>query len=87
MIAMTIYVLCFSLSAGVAGLLWRNYQRGRVRLLFWSTICFAGLALGNLMLFADVVVFSRGPDLSVGRLLPPLFGYSALIYGFVRDVR
>jgi len=86
MIAISVYILCSLASLAVAVLLLRTYLRTRVRFLLWSTLCFAGLALGNVLLFVDMILFAGGPDLSMIRLLPSLAGYSLLIYGFIWDV-
>lgn len=86
MIAVCVYILCSLASLAVAVLLLRTYWRTKVRFLLWSTLCFAGLALGNVLLFVDVILFAGGPDLSMLRLMPSLLGYSVLIYGFIWDV-
>ena len=49
-----------------AGLLWRGYRRSRRPLLFWSSLCFAGLTLDNLFLFADRILLPA-VDLSLYR--------------------
>ncbi|RYZ95187.1 MAG: hypothetical protein EOP11_25295 [Proteobacteria bacterium] len=84
--AICVYVLCSLASSAVAITLFRTYWRTKVRFLLWSTLCFSGLALGNVLLFVDVILFANGPDLSILRLLPSLAGYSVLIYGFIWDV-
>ena len=42
--ATIVYVLCFLTSVACAWLLGRSYQRGRTRLLLWSSVCFGFLA-------------------------------------------
>lgn len=86
MIAICVYILCSIASSAVAILLLRTYRRTKVRFLLWSTLCFAGLALGNVLLYADMILFAGGPDLSLIRLLPSFVGYAILIYGFIWDV-
>lgn len=86
MIAMIVYILCAAASLAVAVLLLRTYWRTGVRFLLWSTLCFFGLALGNALLFMDMILFAGGPDLSVIRIMPALLGYGVLIYGFIWDV-
>ena len=54
--AEAVYLLCALTSVFCAGLLWRSYRRQRTRLLMWSTACFVGLALNNILLFIDLVL-------------------------------
>ena len=73
------------LAAGVtavvcAVLLGRAYRASRVRLLFWSTVCFAALTLTNVLLFVDLTVIP-GVDLQPLRSGMTLLGVSALLYG------
>ena len=65
-------------------LLFRGYVHGRVRLLMWSGICFAGLTVNNVALFIDLVVFPE-VDLRLARLVPALLGLLSLLYGFIWD--
>ncbi|HEX6640181.1 MAG TPA: DUF5985 family protein, partial [Thermoanaerobaculia bacterium] len=60
MFAIIVYVLCAATSGLCAVLLLRGYRKSRARLLFWSGLCFTGLALNNLLLVIDVRVV---PDL------------------------
>jgi len=81
-----VYVLCFLTSSACAWLLGRSYSRSRVRLLFWSSICFAFLALNNLVLVLDLVVWPQPEtDLRLPRLLLALAAIVSLIWGFVWD--
>lgn len=57
-----VYVLCALTSVLCAGLLLRSYRANRSRLLLWSTLCFIGLALNNILLFVDLVIV---PDLDM----------------------
>lgn len=57
MIGSIIYLLCAFTSLGAAVLLWRGYRRSRQRLLYWSSLCFAILAVSNGLLILDLVVF------------------------------
>lgn len=63
----------------------RGYMRTRVRLLLWSTLCFVGLSLSNILLFFDLIVFVTVPevDLRVWRLAAALGGLAFLLYGFI----
>ena len=60
--AEAVYLLCALTSIFCAGLLWRSYRRQRTRLLMWSTACFVGLAINNILLFVDLVLV---PDIDL----------------------
>jgi hypothetical protein len=68
--------------ATCAILLWRGYRRMKQRLLLWSSLCFFGLALSNLLLFLDLVVFSQ-VDLYVWRLATAAVATLLLLYGLI----
>ena len=85
MYATIIYILCALTSGLCAVLLLRGYARSRARLLFWSGLCFVGLALNNLLLVLDVSVIDV--DLSTWRTLPALGGVALLVYGLVWETR
>lgn len=86
MFAIIVYVLCAATSALCAVLLLRGYAKSRARLLFWSGLCFAGLALNNVLLVVDVRVIPA-VDLSLWRTIPALIGVSLLVYGLVWETR
>lgn len=77
-----VYVLCALTSLACAVMLLRGFRRTGVRLLLWSGLCFACLALNNLLLIADEQVFVA-QDLSLIRTLPSLVGMALLLYGLV----
>lgn len=79
-----VYILCAVTSGLCSWTLFRNYRRNGVRLLKWGAACFGFLALGNIMLFVDMVVILE-TDLSPLRVLPAVCGYAVLIYGFIGD--
>ncbi|MCD6043596.1 MAG: rane protein [Burkholderiales bacterium] len=66
-------------------LLYRGYRRTGARLLFWSSLCFIGLSLSNVLLFFDVVLFPTEVDLRIYRLTTALVGLSFLLYGFISE--
>jgi hypothetical protein len=66
-------------------LLYRGYLRTGARLLFWSSLCFIGLSLSNVLLFFDVVLFPTEVDLRLYRLATALVGLSFLLYGFISE--
>ena len=80
--AAIVYVLCTLTSLACAVLLLRAYKSSRARLLFWSGLCFVGLALNNALLFVDRHILPD-TDLSVLRSLPALAGLLLLLYGLV----
>lgn len=81
-----VYILCFLTSTACAWLLGRSYRRSRVRLLLWSSICFAFLAANNLILVLDLVIWPVPEvDLRLPRLLLALAAVASLIWGFVWD--
>ena len=82
----TVYALCALTSIACTVLLLRGYLRTGVRLLLWSGLCFAGLALNNIVLFIDVRVLPE-TDLSVVRTIPAVIGIAVLIYGLVWEMR
>lgn len=83
-LADVVYTLCVLTSLACAILLWRGYRRTHARLLMWSSLCFAGLAMNNALLIVDVRVLPA-VDLSVWRTVPALIGISLLVYGLVWD--
>jgi hypothetical protein len=84
--ATAVYILCILTSALCAVLLFRGYRATRVRLLLWSALCFAGLALNNVLLFVDVRVLPE-TDLSIVRSLPAIAGVLLLLYGLIWETR
>ena len=80
--AIAIYSLCAITSLLSSWLLSRAYWRTKSRLLLWSAISFAGLALSNLALWVDKLVLPQ-IDLSVLRTLIALIAMLALLYGLV----
>ena len=84
--ALTVYVICALTSALCSVLLFRGYRASGARLLFWAALCFAGLALNNVMLIVDTRLVPA-TDLSFWRTLPALVGIWLLVYGLVWEVR
>ncbi|MEO5509045.1 MAG: DUF5985 family protein [Longimicrobiales bacterium] len=81
-----IYALCALTALACATLLLRGFKRSRARLLFWSGLCFVGLALNNIILFLDLSVVPQ-IDLSVWRTLPAFAGIVLLLYGLIWETR
>jgi hypothetical protein len=82
--AALVYILCTLTSLACAVLLLRAYRQSRARLLFWSGLCFVGLALNNALLFVDKELIPN-TDLYVVRSVPALAGILLLIYGLIFD--
>lgn len=80
--AEAVYILCALTSTACAILLFRGYLKGKTNLLLWSSLCFAGLALNNILLFIDLVVVPE-IDLSVIRSIPAVIGFVLLLYGLI----
>ena len=83
--AEVVYVLCAVTSAVCAALLLRAWLRTRVRLLLWSTLCFALLTVNNVLLVVDLVVIAPQTDLVELRTGTGLAGLLLLLYGLVYD--
>jgi hypothetical protein len=84
--AEVVYLLCAATSIVCAVLLYRGYTQSRTRLLFWSSLCFAGLALNNVLLFVDLVVVPS-IDLSLVRSIVALLALGLLLIGLAWDSR
>lgn len=54
--AEAVYLLCALTSAFCSVLLIRSYRENPTRLLMWSSLCFVGLAINNILLFVDLVL-------------------------------
>jgi hypothetical protein len=81
-VATVVYVLCLLASSLAAVLVLRSFAATRTRLLFWTGVCFVGLALNNLILFVDKVV-ATDVDLSLWRNVPAALGLAALLYSLI----
>lgn len=81
-LAEAIYLLCAATSLVAAGLLLRYYLARRTPLLLWSTIGFLGLAVNNVLVYADLVLFA-GIDLSLPRTIAGAAGMLAMVYGLI----
>ena len=82
MMASVVYVLCALTCLACTALLLRGFRRSGVRLLLWSSLCFALLALENAILFVDRVIIPQ-TDLSALRNGIGLLGLVLLLYGLI----
>jgi hypothetical protein len=81
-----VYVLCALTSILCALLLVRSWQRNRAPILLWSSLCFIGLAVNNVLLLTDLV-FVPEVDLSVVRAVTALCAVSVLVIGLIWERR
>ena len=77
-----VYILGVLISAACAWLLLRGYAHGRRKLLLWSGLCFAGLAISNLLVFLDLVILPQ-IDLYRCRLVTAALAMVLLLYGLI----
>ena len=78
----TIYTLCAVTSILCALLLFRGWLQTRTKLLFWSALCFAGLAGTNFMLVLDELVYTN-IDMILPRLWVSLGAVLLMLYGLI----
>lgn len=57
--AEAVYLLCAVTSLVCAGLLVRSYRRSRMKLILWTSLCFMGLAVNNVLLFVDLAIIPK----------------------------
>ena len=81
-----VYALCAITSILCAVLLLRSYGRTHSRLLLWSGLCFAGLALNNVLLFVDLAIVTD-VDLSAWRDLSAFGSITLLALGLVWETK
>ena len=79
--AEVVYLLCVATSALCAVLLFRSYRASGAKLLFWSALCFAGLALNHVLLIVDLYFVST--DLFYLRTFIALGAMMMLVYGLI----
>jgi hypothetical protein len=81
-----VYVLCALTSVVCAVLLLRGYRSSRTGLLLWSSLCFVGLALNNLLLLLDLFLV---PDVDLGlwRSGTALASVGVLLFGLIWEPR
>lgn len=81
--AAIIYSLCAFTCLVAFVLLLRGWLATRLRLLFWSALCFAGLTINNALLVLDKLVFPTQVDLSTWRLVTALIAVLLLLFGLI----
>ena len=82
----TIYALCALAALVCAVMLGLGARRSRSRMLVWSAICFGMLAVANVVLVLDFVVF---PGLALWPLRQglSLLAVGSLVYGLIVEDR
>lgn len=78
-----VFLLCIATSVICLWLLVRGWRRTGTRLLFWSALCFAFLAVNNLLVFIDVIVLPSAIDLRPLRLAASLGAVAVLLWGLI----
>lgn len=81
--AAIIYSLCAVTCLVAFVLLLRGWRATRLRLLFWSALCFAGLSINNVLLVLDKLIFPTQVDLSTWRLVTALIAVLLLLFGLI----
>ena len=79
-----VYMLCFATSTLCAYLLGRSFRRSGSRLLLWSALCFALLAVANFVVVLDMLVYPE-LDFRPLRLWLSLVAVAVLLFGFIWD--
>ncbi len=84
--AEAVYILSALTTLLCAGLLLSAYRRVQKRLLLWSGLCFAGLTIGNVLVFIDLVLVPT-VDLYPLRLSITAIAIALLLYGLIWEGR
>lgn len=80
--AESVYVLCALTSLACAALLLRSYGRSRMKLILWTSLCFIGLAINNVLLVVDLAIV-REFSLLGWRHFTALAAVAVLLYGLI----
>lgn len=80
--ASAVYILCTLTSALCAVLLLRRHRADPSRLLWWSGVSFCAMAVANMLVFIDLVVWPEG-DLLLMRAWAMFIAAALLLYGLV----
>jgi hypothetical protein len=81
-VSVALYILTIITTLACSILLLRAYLRVKNRLLLWSGLCFAGLTVDNLLVFADMILFPA-VDLYTYRLASAAISITLLLFGLV----
>jgi hypothetical protein len=80
-----VYLLCLVTSVICAGLLIRAWRRSRTPFLMWCAVAFSLLALNNLFVVADMILFPDIPFWGL-RQAAAFSAVAVLIYAFVWEI-
>ena len=80
--AEAIYLLCALTSMVACALLLRSYMQRRTPLLLWSCIGFFGLAINNVLVYVDLVLFV-GVNLTAIRTVAGAMAMVVMLWGFI----
>lgn len=80
--APAVYILGAITTLICAVLLLRGYFASRKKLLLWSSCCFFGLSVSNILLFVDLVLLPD-VDLYFWRLLTAALAMLVLLWGLI----
>jgi hypothetical protein len=83
MIAAAVYILSALTALLCAVRLLQAWRRTKLRLLFWSGLCFVVLTLSNTLLVIDLLV---GVDLFLWRNVSALAAMILLLYGLIWEM-
>jgi hypothetical protein len=78
-----VFFLCALTSFVCMWLLVRGWRRTGTRLLLWSAVSFVFLAINNLLVFLDVVIFPTEVDLLPYRSAAALAAVAVLLWAFI----
>ena len=81
--ASLVYSLCAIASILCAIVLLGSYRRTPTRMLFLSVLCFCGLSINNLLLYADFLYTGAAIDLSLYRHLTGAISVLLLLVGLI----
>jgi len=86
MIPVIVFILCVLTCFGCAFFLGKAFRASKLRLLFWSSLCFFILGCANLLLFADLVIYP-GVNLMILRNAVTLAAVFVLLLGLIFESR
>lgn len=82
MIASLVYILCALTSIACAFFLLKGPRAKRGGLMLWSGLCFGLLAISNILLFVDLVVFPQ-VNLLILRTAITALAHLILVFGLI----
>lgn len=83
--AETVYILCALTGLVCAAMLARAYLRTPSRLLLWSSVCFACIALNSIMVVVDLIILPESIDLRIPRLAVAGTGLILLLWALITE--